>query len=204
MWFVAQNWHYFSNYCQISPQLSQFANIIIVWLGSKFSTSVVFIVHTTTRQAIVYRRLHSFPFQNSMLQMSQWSTLRTRLGFEFSTLVVFTGQIKHLAILDSKLHSSSKRHWYMADFIHLPGHWLLRQCHVPARTLSFQYPVFSLDTQHTHTHTTVLWSSWILSATTQVSRHQKGKTRKVKPIWIYCRKRSWVAVASAVHSLVLK
>ena len=32
----------------------------------------------------------------------------------------------------------------------------------------------------THIHTTVLWPSWILSRTTRVSRHQKGKTRKVK------------------------
>jgi len=38
---------------------------------------------------------------------------------------------------------------------------------------------------------------WILSETTQVSRYQKGKTRKVKPIWIYWSKRQWVAVASA-------
>jgi len=28
----------------------------------------------------------------------------------------------------------------------------------------------------THMHTTVLWPSCILSGTTQVSRHQKGKT----------------------------
>ena len=33
--------------------------------------------------------------------------------------------------------------------------------------------------KNTHTHTTVLWPSWILSGTTRVSRHQKGKTRKV-------------------------
>jgi len=26
---------------------------------------------------------------------------------------------------------------------------------------------------------------WILSGTIRVSRYQKGKTRKVKPIWIY-------------------
>jgi len=31
---------------------------------------------------------------------------------------------------------------------------------------------------HIHTHTTVLWPSWILSGTTQVSWHQRGKTRK--------------------------
>jgi len=41
---------------------------------------------------------------------------------------------------------------------------------------------------HTHTHTTILWPSWILSGTTRVSRHQKGKTRKVKPTWIYWSK----------------
>jgi len=35
---------------------------------------------------------------------------------------------------------------------------------------------------HTHRHTTILRPSWILSGTTWVSRHQKGKTRKVKPI----------------------
>jgi len=42
---------------------------------------------------------------------------------------------------------------------------------------------------HTQTHTTILCPSWILSGTTQVSRHQKGKTKKVKPIWIYWSKR---------------
>ena len=30
---------------------------------------------------------------------------------------------------------------------------------------------------------------WILSGITRVSRYQKGKTRKVKPIWIYWSKR---------------
>jgi len=53
---------------------------------------------------------------------------------------------------------------------------------------------------HTHTHTTVLWPSWILYRTTPVSRHQKVKTRKVKPIWIYWSKRQWVAVAFAVYA----
>jgi len=41
----------------------------------------------------------------------------------------------------------------------------------------------------THARTTVLQPSWILSTTTRVSRHQKGKTRKVKPVWIYWSKR---------------
>jgi len=38
---------------------------------------------------------------------------------------------------------------------------------------------------------------WNLSGTTQVSQYQTGKTRKVKPIWIYWSKRQWVAVVSA-------
>jgi len=36
---------------------------------------------------------------------------------------------------------------------------------------------------------------WILSWTTRVTKHQKGKTRKVKSIRIYWSKRQWVAVA---------
>jgi len=40
------------------------------------------------------------------------------------------------------------------------------------------------------THTTVvLRLFWILSGTTRVSRYQKAKIRKVKPIWIYWSKR---------------
>jgi len=42
---------------------------------------------------------------------------------------------------------------------------------------------------HTRTHTTVLQPSWILSGTIRMSRHQKGKTRKVKPICIYWSRR---------------
>ena len=38
----------------------------------------------------------------------------------------------------------------------------------------------SSRTTHTHTHTTVLLLFWNMSGTTQVSRYQKGKTRKVK------------------------
>jgi len=38
-------------------------------------------------------------------------------------------------------------------------------------------------------HTAILRPSWILSRITRVSWHQKGKTRKVKPIWIYWSKR---------------
>jgi len=41
----------------------------------------------------------------------------------------------------------------------------------------------------THTHTIVLRPYWILPGTTWVSWHQKGKIRKVKPIWIYWSKR---------------
>jgi len=38
---------------------------------------------------------------------------------------------------------------------------------------------------HYYNHFTVPWT---LSGTTRVSQYQKGKTRKVKPIWIYCSK----------------
>jgi len=41
----------------------------------------------------------------------------------------------------------------------------------------------------THTHRIVLRLFWILSRTIWVSQYQKGKTSKVKPIWIYWRKR---------------
>jgi len=37
-----------------------------------------------------------------------------------------------------------------------------------------------------HNHFT---ASWTFSRTTQVSRYQKGKARKVKPVWIYWSKR---------------
>jgi len=47
------------------------------------------------------------------------------------------------------------------------------------------------------TTTIILQLFWILSGTTQVSWHQKGKTRKAKPIRIHCSKRQWVAVAPA-------
>jgi len=47
------------------------------------------------------------------------------------------------------------------------------------------------------TRLSTLEHSWILSGTTRVSRYQKGKTRKVKPIWIYWSKRQRVALASA-------
>jgi len=62
----------------------------------------------------------------------------------------------------------------------------------------FVTPLVAYTTKlNTHTRTTVLRPSWILSGTMPVSWHQKCKTRKVKPIWIYWSKRQWVAVASA-------
>jgi len=42
---------------------------------------------------------------------------------------------------------------------------------------------------HTYKHTIALRPSWIFSETTRVSQHQKGKTSKVKWIWIYWSKR---------------
>jgi len=51
-------------------------------------------------------------------------------------------------------------------------------------------------TTTTSTTTIILQLFWILSGTTRVSWYQKGKTRKLKPIWIYLSKRQWVAVTS--------
>jgi len=51
-----------------------------------------------------------------------------------------------------------------------------------------------------NTNTTVLQPSWILSRTTWVSQHQKGKTRKVKPIWIYWSK-TYITMAASHHSV---
>jgi len=43
--------------------------------------------------------------------------------------------------------------------------------------------------QYTHTHTTVLLLFWNMSGTTRVSRYQKSKPGRLKPIWIYWSKR---------------
>jgi len=66
----------------------------------------------------------------------------------------------------------------------------------------FLFAKSTFSTNHdlvTHTHTTILRPSWILSGTTRVSWHQKGKNRKVKPIWIYWNKIYWVAVHQLGH-----
>jgi len=55
---------------------------------------------------------------------------------------------------------------------------------------------------NTHTHTTVLLLFWNLSGTTRVSRHQKGKTIKVKPIWIYWSKR--FALSPLLFAIVME
>jgi len=54
------------------------------------------------------------------------------------------------------------------------------------------HAVSGVKWHHTDSHTTVLRPSWILPGTTRVSRHQKGKISKVKPVWIYWNKRLWV------------
>ena len=59
----------------------------------------------------------------------------------------------------------------------------------------------SKSTRNTRTHTTVLWPSCILSGTTRVSWHQKGKTRKIKPIWIYWNK---IMSGSGISSAICK
>jgi len=54
--------------------------------------------------------------------------------------------------------------------------------HTPHQNKTFtELIVITLNTHtHTHTHTTVLLLFWNMSGTTWVSRHQKGKSRKVK------------------------
>jgi len=53
---------------------------------------------------------------------------------------------------------------------------------------------------NTHTHTTVLLLFWNMPGTTRVSRYQKGKTRKLKPIWIYWSKRQeWQWLYASLH-----
>jgi len=85
-----------------------------------------------------------------------------------------------------------KQHWYLQGII--SSNWQRIQTIHPMHINSLVYSCKHLQTEislftDTHTHTNVLWPSWILSGTTQVSWHQKGKTRKVKPIWIYWSKR---------------
>ena len=59
----------------------------------------------------------------------------------------------------------------------------------PVLPLFFKFILHVFVYYMLHTHTTILQPSWILSETNQVSQHQKGKTRKVKPILIYWSKR---------------
>ena len=56
-----------------------------------------------------------------------------------------------------------------------------------------RYSVFIICYRHTDRHLLLLqpfYGPWTLSVTSRVSRYQKGKTRKIKPIWIYCRRDS--------------
>ena len=54
----------------------------------------------------------------------------------------------------------------------------------PSQITFFEYRKTEL--LHYYNRDTDLWT---LSETSQVSRYQKGKTRKVKPIWIYWSKK---------------
>jgi len=63
-------------------------------------------------------------------------------------------------------------------------------------------PVLQTDRQSSQTYEMLVaklkpfYGLLYFSGTACVSRYQKGKTRKVKPIWIDWSKRQWVAVAS--------
>jgi len=71
--------------------------------------------------------------------------------------------------------------------------WLLRIWEYEI-TVYYIWLPFYLElclSSHNYTHTHHFTALWILSGTSRVSQHQKGKTsyRKVKPIWIYWSKR---------------
>ena len=82
-------------------------------------------------------------------------------------------------------------------FSTMPRDWPGRKSQIRSSLCRVRRKTLAQSTSHTHTHTTILRPSWTLSRTTQVSRHQKGKTTKVKPMWIYWSNSQWVAVASA-------
>jgi len=52
--------------------------------------------------------------------------------------------------------------------------------------MKVKYRMMKLDE---YTHTTVLLLVWNMSGSTRVSRYQKVKPRRLKPIWIYWSKR---------------
>jgi len=62
-----------------------------------------------------------------------------------------------------------------------------RQCHYPRWVSSYCW-LFLLSYYYCYYYNHFM-ALWILSGTTRVSWYQKGKTRKVKPIWIYWSKR---------------
>ena len=61
--------------------------------------------------------------------------------------------------------------------------------HVLNTGFSYTTECYNNNNNNTHTHTTVLLLFWNMSETTRVSRYQKGKPGKLKPIWIYWSKR---------------
>jgi len=84
--------------------------------------------------------------------------------------------VQHTTLHTTAVQSPSHYQWYVL----IGKHW-------------YQLLVFTTTT----TTTTILCSPLrTFSGTTRVSRYQKGKMRKIKPVWIYCSKRYWVAVAS--------
>jgi len=88
------------------------------------------------------------------------------------------GQLKGLL---QAVHSRSHRDHQQA-VLHKDRNLSSFECHSTTKA-RYTVPV--------HTHT-VLLPSCILSGTTQVSQHQKGKTRKVKPIWVHWSTRLWM------------
>ena len=76
------------------------------------------------------------------------------------------------------------RHWFVvavgtewriaSQTRHMAASKQMSQQSTSTNLLTYLF-TYLLTHTHTHTHTIVLWPSWILSRTTRVSRHQKGK-----------------------------
>ena len=130
-----------------------------------------------------------------------------------ASLITETYKIKKLQYLKKRLTNLMKFGMLMHfGPLHLPGHknsrWQMTTISKIQKSrcirnrltdfdelgmvvhLGLPYPITQTHTHtHTYTHTTIVRHSWILFGTTRISRHPKGKTSKVKPIWIYWSKR---------------
>jgi len=80
-----------------------------------------------------------------------------------------------LDLLEQEILSGSGITWAICKYAPRP-----KQITMWAPHHSVSYRTDALPADHTHTHTTVLLLVWSMSGSTRVSRHQNGKTKKVK------------------------